>query len=260
MIPYHPIHVLFSIGSFKVYSWGFFVSLGVLTALLLAIKDNKKYEDEIIDSFWIVVISSVLGGRLLFVFGEWSYYSKHPWEILNFSGGGMALFGAIVLGLLTFIIYFKIRRKDYKKYLDVYAPYVPLAQSIGRIGCFFNGCCYGSLTNVPWGITYLGGIRHPAQLYESVLDFFLFLFLRHIRRKHALHIAGFKLKLVKGMKFIIYILSYSLIRFFLEFFRQDIPANIFGFVLPGRMFNQIVYGTVALFCLIYVFIVFKKSN
>ncbi len=260
MIPYHPIHILFSVGKFHVYSWGFFVSLGVFLALLFAIKDNKRYEDEIINSFWVVALFSIIGGRLLFVFGDWSYYSKHFSEIFNFSGGGLALFGAIVLGLLSFIIYFKLRHKDYKKFLDIYAPYIPLAQSIGRIGCFFNGCCYGSLTSVPWGITYLGGIRHPAQLYESVLDFALFLFLRRIRHKRKLSLFGTDFKLFKGAKFIIYLTSYSIIRFLVEFFRQDIPADVFGFVMQGRYFNQIVYGSVAVLCLIIFARKIKKKQ
>ncbi len=260
MIPYHPIHVLFSIGNFKVYSWGFFVGLGVLIALYLALKNNPKEENEIVNSFLVVALFSILGGRLLFVLGEWSYYSRHPLEILNLSGGGMALLGAIVLGLLAFIVYFKIRHKNYKRYLDIYAPYIPLAQSIGRIGCFFNGCCYGSLTNVPWGITYLGGIRHPAQLYESVLDFLLFLFLYKLRNKHYTHLFGHKIEFRRGSKFVLYLTSYSLIRFVLEFFRDDIPANIFGFVMRGNLFNQIMYGIIFILGIIYLFFTFKNLS
>ena len=230
MIIYHRIPILFHFGSLTIYSWGFFVSLGALIALLLSLKEYKKEGQEIINSLIILIPSALFGARLFYVLSHWDFYSQHLIQILNFPGGGLDLPGALLFGFLAFVIYFKLRHLDYKHYLDIFAVYIPLAQAIGRIGCFFNGCCYGSLTNVPWGITYMGGIRHPAQLYESILDFGVFLYLHHTRKNKVLNLFNKRLYLFPGAKFLLYLILYSIVRFICEFFRIE-PRVFYGFTV-----------------------------
>ena len=230
MIIYHRMPVLFHVGSLTVYSWGFFVSLGVLVALLLSLKEYKKESPEVVNSLVVLIPFALLGARTFYVLSHWDFYSQHLTQILNFPGGGLDLPGALLFGFLAFVLYFKLRHLDYKHYLDIFAIYIPLAQAIGRIGCFFNGCCYGSLTNLPWGITYQGGIRHPAQLYESVLDFSVFLYLHHTRNNKTLRLFNKNLYLFPGAKFLLYLILYSTVRFICEFFRIE-PRVFHGFTV-----------------------------
>ncbi len=250
MIIYHRIPVLLHVGFFTVYSWGFFVSLGVLTALLLAMKENRNKSQEIINSLIVLIPSALIGARLFYVFSHWDFYSQHLLQILNFPGGGLDLPGALLFGFLAFILYFKIRKLDYKEYLDVFAVYIPLAQAIGRVGCFFNGCCYGSLTNVPWGITYMGGIRHPAQLYESILDLTIFFYLHHLRNKKKIMLFNRNLNLFPGAKFLLYLILYSIVRFICEFFRIE-PRVFYGFTVMHIVTFFVI--------LISLFILFKAQ-
>ena len=230
MIPYHRIPILFHIGSLRVYSWGFFVSLGILTALIIANKNHKKESKTITDLVIITLIFGILGARTIYVLLNIKHFIKNPIEAFNIMGGGLSYFGALLFAFIALLTYCKITKKDYKHYLDIFAIYIPIVQAIGRIGCFLNGCCYGSLTRVPWGITYLGGIRHPAQIYESILDITIFLVLYKIRNKKSLKILNRRIRLFKGSKFLLYLILYSLVRFVVEFFRQE-PKFIFGLTI-----------------------------
>ena len=224
--------VLFRINGFTIHSWGFFVSLGIIVSLFLMMKEFKQKREELLNLTIITMISAIIGARLLYVLLNLDYFLSHIKQVFNVMGGGLSLFGAIGLGLFGFIVYSKLRNLDYKRYLDIFSTYIPLSQSIGRIGCFFNGCCYGSITRVPWGITYLGGIRHPAQIYESILDFLLFLYLYSIRNKKILKIPNsrLRLKLRYGDKFLLYLMFYSIIRFIIEFYREE-PRLLFNLTI-----------------------------
>ncbi len=237
MIIYNKMPVLFRINGFTIHSWGFFVSLGIIISLFLMMREFKQKREELLNLTIITMISAIIGARLLYVLLNLDYFLSHTKQVFNVMSGGLSLFGAIGLGLLGFIAYSKLRNLDYKKYLDIFSIYIPLSQSIGRIGCFFNGCCYGSITRVPWGITYLGGIRHPAQIYESILDFLLFLYLHSIRNKKILKIPNLglpnsrlRLKLKHGDKFLLYLMLYSIIRFIVEFYREE-PRLLFNLTI-----------------------------
>lgn len=221
MIPYNPVRVLFRISGISIYSWGFFVSFGILIALLIARKLYAKKFEEILNSFLITFIFSVIGARIFYVLLNIEYFYKKPIEIMDFSGGGLSFFGALMFGLLSFIIYFKIRNIDFKEYLDIYAVFIPLVQAFGRIGCFLNGCCYGSKTRLFFGIKYLSQIRHPVQIYESILNFIGFLLMYNLRNKNKIKTKNITIELFSGSLFLIYLITYSTIRFFVEFFREE---------------------------------------
>ncbi|MGB9749011.1 MAG: prolipoprotein diacylglyceryl transferase [Candidatus Woesearchaeota archaeon] len=221
MITYEPVRVLFRIFGINIYSWGFFVSFGILVALLAARKTYKKKFEEILNSFLITFIFSIIGARIVYVLLNIKHFYYKPLEILNFQGGGLSFFGALFFGLLGFIMYFKIRKIDFREYLDIYAVFIPLVQAFGRIGCFLNGCCYGNETKIFFGIKYLGEIRHPAQIYESLLNFISFLFIYKIRNKDELRIKKIRIKFFNGILFLIYLINYSAIRFLVEFFREE---------------------------------------
>ncbi len=189
-----------------------------------------------------IFILSWLGGKLLFIITARNYLEA---DILVSSslwlGGGFVFYGGFILGLIGSIIYFnyyKIKIND----LSFMPIIVSLGHGIGRIGCFFAGCCYGTHCDLPWSINLHGTHRHPVQLYESILLFILSFTL------YKLWITGLRTKLIT-----VYIVAYGIIRFILEFFRGDkIRGEIFYFST-----SQWISISIVLLCTCF-FLVMKK--
>ncbi|MCW1949240.1 MAG: prolipoprotein diacylglyceryl transferase [Candidatus Shapirobacteria bacterium] len=149
----------------------------------------KKQEDFFIFS---TLVSGIIGARVYGVIADWSYFSQNPIQILNLRGGGLGIFGGLI-GAITFILFFCFKNKiNLLPVLNALAPIIPLCQSLGRWGNFFNHEIYSAT-------------GQPVWFYESILMFLIFLFLKKAKN----HQTG------------IYLISYGIIRFILEFIRTD---------------------------------------
>ena len=223
--------VLLKTPFFTIHTYGFFIAIAFLISLKVVIYRAKKVgiEDEIIyDLSLIILISGIIGARILEGLINFSFYIYNPVEIFKIWKGGLVFYGGFVAAVLGVIIFIFKKRLNLGRIADLYAPVIALGHSIGRIGCFFAGCCYGKVSSSCLGITFSNpyslaplGIRmHPVQLYSSVGNFIIFLFLLQIE-KH---------KHYKGQIFLFYIISYAFFRFFIEFFRGDERGPmLFGF-------------------------------
>jgi phosphatidylglycerol:prolipoprotein diacylglycerol transferase len=158
----------------------------------------KKQEKLFIFS---TLISGLVGARVYGIIADWSHFSQNPIQILNLRGGGLGIYGGL-LGGIIFIVLFCLKNKI--KILPIFnllIPIIPLCQSIGRFGNYFNHEIYSAN-------------GQPVWFYESILLFFVFLILHKIKN----HQTG------------IYLISYGIIRFALEFIRTD-TIPIFGLTL-----------------------------
>ena len=178
----HPI--ICKIGPFTVYSYGVMMAIAVLVCSTLLSKDAKrlKIKPEIIFDlvFWVVLFG-ILGARVFYVLLNLEYFRQNPLEIVMIQNGGLAWQGGLVFGMLAGFFYIRRHALAFRETLDLIAPYVALGHSIGRIGCFLNGCCYGK--EVSWGIYFplYRAHLHPTQLYESASLFLIFLVLRKFK-------------------------------------------------------------------------------
>ena len=177
--------------------YGAIIAIGILISALLAEKltiKDKKSASVIWNALFISLIAGVVGARLYHVLDYWDIYSKNITLIFLTTTGGLGVLGGLIAGLSTFYIYLKLTKNDLKYYFNLAGTVIPLAQAIGRWANFFNNELYG--------------VRgHPIFLYESLLNLILF---------------GFLYKnYTKGKNFYYYLLGYGLIRYFLEFFRQN---------------------------------------
>lgn len=192
--------------------YGLLISLGAILAFFISERAMKKRGLKL-SVFYrtvnLVVILGLLGARTYHVVDYWKVYSKYPELILQIWQGGMGIYGAILGGFIGILI--STGGKSMLNWLDVFVLGLPLAQSIGRWGNFFNGELHGIETKLPWGLKIEGKAYHPLFLYESVLDFLLFLYLYRLEKRNE--------KLNKGTIFGIYLIGYGSIRFFLEFLR-----------------------------------------
>jgi phosphatidylglycerol:prolipoprotein diacylglycerol transferase len=218
----HP--VLFKFGIVTVYSYGFMLFVAVLVSLNLLLKQAKKigYDADLItDLVIIVLLSGIVGARLLYVFLNLDFYKDNPKEIIMLHHGGLAVLGGILMGTAAVFLFCKYKKLSFLEIADLISPYVVLAHSIGRIGCFLNGCCYGLPSKLGIYFPVHEARLIPVQLIDSLLLFVLFILLKIKQdRSHQ-----------KGAIFISYILYYSAMRFLVEFIRADSEKLFLGLTI-----------------------------
>ncbi|MBC5995941.1 prolipoprotein diacylglyceryl transferase [Romboutsia ilealis] len=206
--------VAFTIFGIDVMWYGILMATGMILGTYLALKEAERVgisEDDVLNLAIFAIPAGVLGARLYYVIFNWGFYSQNPSQILNFRGGGMAIHGALIGGILAGLIYTKLKKINFFKMADIALIGMPLAQAIGRWGNYINGEAHGGPTNLPWGIMVDGVKVHPTFLYESIWDFGIFIFLWMFRKK----------KKYEGQVAVYYIILYSLGRFFIEGLRTD---------------------------------------
>lgn len=216
--------VAFTIFGIDVMWYGVLIATGMLIGIALAVREAKRVgisEDDVLNIAMIAIPVAIICARLYYVIFSWDYYSQNPGEIFNIRGGGLAIHGGLIGGILTGFIYAKVKKLDFFKTADAVMVGMPLAQAIGRWGNFINGEAHGGPTSLPWGIMVDGVKVHPTFLYESIWDFGIFLFIMFYMRKK---------KTYEGEVIVSYITLYSIGRFFIEGLRTD--SLMFG---PIRM-------------------------
>lgn len=176
----HPI--LFEIGGFAVYTYGLFVAGGIAIAFLLGLRRSRRLgipEQIIYNLIFLSILIGIIGARFIHVTAEWSYYQRHFWEIFLLRRGGLAIQGGLLFGLAGGVWYLHRKKIIVRPVLDSFLLYLPLGQAIGRLGCFFNGCCYGKASNLPWAVNFpfLTYRVHPTEIYYVLADVTIFLIL-----------------------------------------------------------------------------------
>ncbi len=156
-------------------------------------KNNKIIPKNSENKFLIFLfIFSLIGARTYGIIQNWDYFYQNPIQILNLPGGGLGIYGALIFGILFTFFFSKKNKISFLKITNTIIPIIPLCQSLGRWGNFFNHEIYG-INN------------QPVWFYESILLFILYLLFKKIKTHQTA----------------IYLIYYGLIRFFLEFIRLD---------------------------------------
>ena len=229
-----PSQILFSIGDFHIYYYGVIMAISIAIGILVSDYIGARFFDfkkeTIIDMAPYIIIFGIIFARLYYCFLDVDFYLRFPTEILAVRHGGISIHGAILGGIVAILIFSKRHNLNYKKLLDVSAIGLSLGQAIGRWGNFFNSEAYGFPTNLPWKLYIAPQYRHipyldyeyyhPAFLYESILDLFIFGILLYFVHKRF-----FK---KDGIIALLYLILYSFVRIFVELFRIDSAAYLFG--------------------------------
>ncbi|MFA5069053.1 MAG: prolipoprotein diacylglyceryl transferase [Candidatus Omnitrophota bacterium] len=220
----HPI--LFDLGPVKVYSYGVMLAAAFFICLFLAAKRCPMFgirQDAFSNLVAILLLFGIAGARILYVLSEFDYFVRNPLEIFMINKGGLIFYGAFILSPLLGIAYAKKSRMSIADTADLLAPFIALGHSIGRIGCFLNGCCYGRPTDSVIGVCFpTSHVRvYPVQIFSSIGLFCIFLILFRAQKNRAF----------KGQVFAWYLILYGIFRFSIEFFRADLPALFLGLSL-----------------------------
>ncbi len=222
--------VLFKIGSLTVYTYGLMIFIAVIVTLNLLVKESMRLgydKDTVFDLGITIIFSGIIGARLLYVLLNLRFYSRNPKEIFMLHHGGLAILGGIVAALIASCVFMKLKKLPFFSTLDLIAPFIALGQSIGRIGCLFNGCCYGLPSKFGFYFSAHDAILLPTQLISSFLLLILFIVLRvKLDRPHS-----------TGIIFVSYILFYSVLRFLnLTFFQYFcLGLFLYGLILYYRV-------------------------
>jgi phosphatidylglycerol:prolipoprotein diacylglycerol transferase len=226
--------ILIRIGPLTIHTYGALMALGVGAGLLFLFIQGKKSgleASKIVDLAFYTIIVSLVGAKLILLIGNFSYYREYPSELFSLARSGGVFQGGLAFGVVFAIWYMHRHKIPIWKTADILGPALALGHGFGRIGCFSAGCCYGKECSLPWSVTFhneyasnLTGIPldkalHPVQLYEAALNFLNFAILFVILKR----------KKFNGQVFALYIINYSLIRYFVEFFRGDHPDKAFLF-------------------------------
>ncbi len=211
-------NVAFTVGNIPVYWYGIIIAVGFLLAVLLALRSSKQFgisQDTILDVVLWAAPVAIIFSRLFYVIFAWDIFKDNPADILDIRKGGLAIYGAVIGGLLTAVIYCRIKKLAFLKLADFAMVYFPLAQAIGRWGNFINQEAYGTHTELPWGMdgsNILNGPVHPTFLYESLWNFGVFIVLLWFRNRK---------KKVDGEVLWLYMILYGIGRAFVEPLRTD---------------------------------------
>ena len=232
------------IGNFSIAYYGIIIGLGLLIGLGLAMwraKETEQKPDDYIDIVMITMFVGVIGARIYYVLFQWSYYQDHLLSIFNLREGGLAIYGGLLFGIATLFVLSKVKKIPFGKEMDTIALSVVTGQMLGRWGNFFNREAFGEYTNNLFAMQLptsavraseitplmkehlqtINGVEfiqvHPTFLYESLWNLGVICVLLLLRKKIKF----------EGELFALYLMLYSVGRFFIESLRTD------QLLLPG---------------------------
>jgi len=221
-----PGDIAFYLFSMPVYFYGIILAFAVLVGFfVIYYLFNKFYNDSnyirILENFPYIVLAGILGARLYYCIINYQYYLNHPLEIFYIRQGGLSIHGMIIVGIAVLYYLAKKYKINFFNLTDVFLCACAISQSIGRWGNFFNSEAFGYPTNLPWKLFIPVSHRpmqyinfeffHPTFLYESVLDFLMFIVLFNMVRKQK----------KSGIVTSYYLILYAVVRIFVEYFRID---------------------------------------
>lgn len=234
----HLSRTAFTVFGQDIYWYGIFIGLGVILGVLLALHEAKRTgqnPDTYLDFIIYAMIIAIIGARLYYVIFSWDFYSQHPEKIFAIREGGLAIYGGIIGGVLTAIVYSRVKKKNFWVMADTMTPSLILGQMLGRWGNFFNKEAFGGFTDNLFAMRYqLSQVRasdvtpdilqnlvtvnsvdyiqvHPTFLYESMWSLCVFIILLILQRK----------KKFNGQVCATYFFGYALGRVWIEGLRTD---------------------------------------
>lgn len=239
------------------------MACGVRLALFTAKKTGQN-EEMYLDLSMITLVCSLAGARLYYVVFSWEDYKNNLLEIFNLRGGGLAIYGGVLAGVLTIWVYSRRKKQPFGRMLDTISPGLVLGQAIGRWGNFFNREVFGGYTDNPLAMALpknavragditgemLKHLRvidqvefiqvHPTFLYESLWNLALLAFLMFLlRRRHF-----------EGELFLAYLAGYGLGRMWIEGIRTD-QLLIPGTSVPVSQALSVLLAVFALAVLLF---------
>lgn len=223
------------------WGWGYFFTQSIFEKHNI---DSKSLKWLFIGLF----VASWIGAKVFFLwFSSGPKIYQYIYANYFWLGGGFVFYGGLLLGLAYFFFHSMVLKKfpiENSKYL---LPGLVFGHAIGRVGCFLTGCCYGAITDSAMALTIKGEHRFPVQAYEAIALFFIGMAVLNMLKRQ-----------VKNSKVVVsYLISYSVVRFFLEYLRGD---EVRGFIFWNLSTSQVVSLSILLLSIVYLIFNSLSSN
>lgn len=247
-----------SVGGFSIAYYGIIIAVGMIAGFYMASWQAKRLgqnSEVILDLALWDIFFAIIGARLYYVIFSWDYYCEHPTEIFNIRGGGMAIYGGVIAGVLTTLVFAKVKKLSFGELTDAASSGLLVGQIFGRWGNFFNREVFGSYTDNLFAMQLkqsqvrssdvntdllrhlvdIDGVKyiqvHPTFLYESLWNLLLLIVILLWTKKRKFG----------GQLFLMYLFGYGLGRFWIEGIRVD-QLMLFGTGIPV---SQLLSGLLA---------------
>jgi phosphatidylglycerol:prolipoprotein diacylglycerol transferase len=240
--------IAFESGPVVVTWYGILVALGFLAGLWTASRRallRQIQPNTIWDLGPWLLLGAIVGARAFFVVSYWDeeFAGRPIYEIFMVQRGGLVYYGGLVGATAAGILFARLKPLPVWRLADVVAPSIALGSFFGRWGCLMNGCCYGQPTTMPWGIhfpadsecaRYYGSKPvHPTQIYDSLLNLALYVFLAWLYRRRKF----------EGRVFAAYLMCYAALRSFVELFRGDYTLDHYWHgMTPAQMVSAGIFA------------------
>lgn len=256
---------LLNIGPLHIRMYGVCMAVGFL--ICMKIFERISSRKDLSNLVFAMLVSGIVGARTAYVIEHWSSeFAGNALAVFRVDRGGLMFYGGFILSLAVFLVWCRAKRENPLRLGDWLATVLPLGHAFGRIGCFFCGCCFGKISDSPFAVRFprmspawseqvhAGLIPYssqhslavlPTQLFESLSLFVLFAFLMYVRKRRP----------ECGFTTGVYLVSYAVVRFFIEFLRGDPRAE----VGPFSISQSISLGIAFLGALAIAYSLFSKS-
>lgn len=223
--------ILLELGPLRVHAYGLALAISFLAGSWLVTVRGRRLgypEDELMRLFWWILVSALIGSRLYYALQHPDDFKDNWLGVSQIWRGGLTQYGGLIGAILVGGLFIRSRRWSFREGSDLIAPALALGEGITRIGCHFNGCCFGRVSDLPWAVCFPPGSHahsvvgpqslHPAQLYLSLANLALFPVLLALDARLPR----------PGRLFAVYLAASSAIRFALDFTRYYEPGDSFG--------------------------------
>ena len=222
-IELHNLPMGVEIFGFKIAFYGAIIAIGMLAGYLVAESQAKRFGisvEKLLDFAMIAIVASVIGARVYYVIFHWDTFADNPLQVFNLRTGGLAIYGGVIVAILSAFIFCKVKKLNLGAFTDVCIPGLVTGQAIGRWGNFFNKEAFGKYTDGPFAMQVEKAVvidgtafiqAHPTFLYESLWNFATLSFMILYAKK----------KRFDGEIMMWYMVLYGVGRFWIEGLRTD---------------------------------------
>lgn len=256
--------LLFELAGLRFHSYNTAMALAFLVCALLAAREGRLLKKPVYipvqGAVW-TLLGGLVGAKVFWIL----QYSEPKYLLHSFAiwEAGLVLYGGLIGGITGTVIYIRVTKTFDWRIADVVVPYVALAQAITRIGCFLNGCCFGKVCQVPWGVRFRNtGVLNAheshveAGLIPSDAEFSLFVHPTQLYMTFGLVVTCLLLRVGlrrKPFTFAValeYIFLYGVVRFIVEHFRGDSVESVFGMTVSQTISLALVIGSATAFAIV----------
>lgn len=224
----------FTVLGIQFYTFPFVIFLALIASvatLLFAPKYKQLYHAAILSLLPPILFFAALGARLCSAVTLMSASDQSFWHNLLY--GGAVFYGGVLGGAAGLLIVCLVKHYEFLVFSDLFVTLLPIGHAIGRLGCYLNGCCYGSHYDGIFAVDFMvNGIKttvFPTWFFESGFCFALFIYFQLVHKNNA-----------TGNRTAIYFISYSIYRFLVEFMRGDEIRGHIGFLSSSQIISLFI--------------------